>query len=141
MLIGILLIACNQQSGSQTEHFNYYLEKAFDETIKDQDSVLYLISGRGCINCSKAAIKYYIENDLHEEGSGTFIITQQAKNKININPDNIKYKCDTLNLLKRVDLPLEGIVKMKIRNNQIDTIRPLSVNELTENKVSRFFEK
>lgn len=138
LIISVGLIACNQQSNKQTEHFNKYLQKAFGETIEEQDTVLYLISGRGCINCSKIAMKYYIEN-FKNERYGTFIITNEAKNIVDVNLESISYKCDTLNLLKRVDLPLDGIAKMKIRNNQIDTIRSLKASELTENHVHRFF--
>ena len=84
-------------------------------------------------------MQYYLEN-FENEKYGTFIITKEAKKIVNVNLEGISYKYDTLNLLKRVDLPLDGIAKMKIKGNQIDTIRTLKASELTENEVRRFFE-
>lgn len=133
----ILLVKCNH-SDEQTEHFNDYLQIAFEETVEDQDSVLYLISGRGCLNCSKAALKYYLDN-FKNDNYGTFIITNEAKEALDLNIGGLAYKCDTLNLLKRVDLPLEGITKLYIKDNKIDAIHNLSVNDLTGNHVYNFF--
>ena len=143
VILLLLFFACNQPENKQTERFNDYLDKAFNETIDEQDSLLIIISGRGCFNCSKAALKYYVEN-IKDHKKVTFLVTKKVKDalkrQMNINFERVRFKCDTSNLLKRVDLPFEGIAKMKIRDNTIDTIRPLGVDELTEKEIQKFYE-